>query len=91
MIAPVDVDDVGDADASFSAVDAERRPRRRRDLLKLLAELPDRFRLPIVYVKLEGLSVAEASQRIGHVGVGSEGRRAPRPEGARRLRRTDTR
>ncbi|MFN7572389.1 MAG: sigma-70 family RNA polymerase sigma factor [Betaproteobacteria bacterium] len=37
----------------------------RRDLAKLLAQLPDRHRLPIVYTKLEGLSVEEAAVRCG--------------------------
>ncbi|QNK73099.1 sigma-70 family RNA polymerase sigma factor [Variovorax sp. PAMC28562] len=37
----------------------------RRDLGGLLATLPDRQRLPIVHVKLEGLSVAETSRLIG--------------------------
>jgi RNA polymerase sigma-70 factor, ECF subfamily len=37
----------------------------RRDLAKLLAELPDRQRLPIVHVKVEGLSVAETAQLTG--------------------------
>ncbi len=37
----------------------------RRDLAKLLAQLPDRLRLPIVHMKLEGLSVAEAAKRTG--------------------------
>lgn len=37
----------------------------RRDLTALLDTLPDRHRLPIVHVKIEGLSVAEAAQRIG--------------------------
>lgn len=37
----------------------------RRDVLTLLSELPDRHRLPIVHVKLEGLSVAEAARRTG--------------------------
>ncbi len=37
----------------------------RRDLGKLLARLPDRQRLPIVHVKLEGLSIVEAAQRTG--------------------------
>jgi len=37
----------------------------RRDIAKLLSELPARYRLPIIYVKLEGLSVAEAAQRAG--------------------------
>jgi RNA polymerase sigma-70 factor, ECF subfamily len=37
----------------------------RRDLRVLLQQLPDRQRLPIEYVKIEGLSVAEAAQRTG--------------------------
>jgi RNA polymerase sigma-70 factor (ECF subfamily) len=37
----------------------------RRDLLKLLETLPDRHRLPIVLVKLEGRSVAEAAAATG--------------------------
>lgn len=37
----------------------------RRDLAGLLDTLPDRQRLPIVHVKLEGLSVAETAQRTG--------------------------
>jgi RNA polymerase sigma-70 factor (ECF subfamily) len=37
----------------------------KRDLGKLLAELPDRQRLPIMHVKLEGLSVLEAAQLTG--------------------------
>ena len=37
----------------------------RRDLAVLLDTLPDRHRLPIVHVKLEGLSVAETAQRTG--------------------------
>lgn len=37
----------------------------RRDLAKLLELLPDRQRLPIVFVKVEGLSVAETSARTG--------------------------
>jgi RNA polymerase sigma-70 factor (ECF subfamily) len=37
----------------------------RRDLGKLLDTLPERQRAPIVYVKLEGLSVAEAAKRTG--------------------------
>jgi len=41
------------------AVDAK------KDLNKLLAGLPDRQRLPIVHVKLEGLSVLEAAQLTG--------------------------
>lgn len=37
----------------------------RRDLGKLLDQLPDSQRLPIVLTKLEGLSVSEAAQRTG--------------------------
>lgn len=37
----------------------------KKDLGRLLATLPERQRLPIVRVKLEGLSVAEAAQRTG--------------------------
>jgi RNA polymerase sigma-70 factor, ECF subfamily len=37
----------------------------RRDVGRLLEQLPDRHRLPIVFVKLQGLSVAEAAQRCG--------------------------
>ncbi|GAC1526176.1 MAG: sigma-70 family RNA polymerase sigma factor [Ramlibacter sp.] len=37
----------------------------RRDLAGLLATLPDRHRLPIVHVKLEGRSVAETAQLTG--------------------------
>jgi RNA polymerase sigma-70 factor, ECF subfamily len=37
----------------------------RKDLGQLLATLPDRQRLPIVHVKLEGLSVVEAAQLTG--------------------------
>jgi len=37
----------------------------RRDLGLLLLQLPDKQRLPIQHVKIEGLSVAETSRRIG--------------------------
>ncbi len=37
----------------------------RRDLAALLDTLPDRNRLPIVHVKLHGLSVAEAAEATG--------------------------
>jgi RNA polymerase sigma-70 factor, ECF subfamily len=47
------------AESDTDAADAK------KDLHKLLAELPDRQRLPIVHVKLEGLSVVEAAQRTG--------------------------
>ncbi len=37
----------------------------RRDLGRLLERLPDRQRLPIMHVKLEGLSVAETARATG--------------------------
>ena len=37
----------------------------RRDIAKLLARLPDRQRLPIVHVKLEGRSVVETARLTG--------------------------
>ena len=37
----------------------------RRDVLALLEELPDRHRLPILHVKLAGLSVAETARKTG--------------------------
>jgi RNA polymerase sigma-70 factor (ECF subfamily) len=37
----------------------------RRDLSRLLAALPDRHRLPIVHVKLDGLSIAETARKTG--------------------------
>ena len=36
-----------------------------RDLAALLGRLPERQRLPIVLMKLEGLSVIETAQRTG--------------------------
>ena len=47
------------ADSATDAGDAQ------RDLGGLLDTLPDRQRLPILHVKLEGLSVAETAQRTG--------------------------
>jgi RNA polymerase sigma-70 factor (ECF subfamily) len=47
------------ADSATEASDA------RRDLSGLLDTLPDRHRLPIVHVKLEGLSIAEAAEKTG--------------------------
>jgi RNA polymerase sigma-70 factor (ECF subfamily) len=37
----------------------------RRDLFRLLERLPDRQRLPIIHMKLEGLSVVEAARMTG--------------------------
>jgi RNA polymerase sigma-70 factor, ECF subfamily len=52
------------ATALFSTADGEA-AEARNDLHKLLAQLPDRQRLPIVRTKLEGLSVAEAALATG--------------------------
>lgn len=48
----------------FVAADTESNDAR-RDIAKLLEQLPDRQRLPIVHMKLEGLSVIETAQRTG--------------------------
>jgi len=52
-------------DADFLASSDEEAREARRDLAVLLGQLPDRHRLPIVLMKLEGLSVAEAAKRTG--------------------------
>ncbi len=51
----LEVFSVSDTDASDA----------RKDLKQLLAGLPERQRLPIVHVKLEGLSVLEAAELTG--------------------------
>lgn len=48
----------------FASSDAEAADAR-RDLAKLLARLPDQQRLPIVHMKLEGLSVVETARATG--------------------------
>lgn len=53
-----------DVQELFAATDTEAREAQ-RDLAHLLQALPERQRLPIVHVKLEGLSVAETAQRTG--------------------------
>lgn len=53
-----------DASELFSAGEAEAASAR-IDLAKLLARLPERQRLPIVHMKLEGLSVVETAQATG--------------------------
>ncbi|MFO1298985.1 MAG: sigma-70 family RNA polymerase sigma factor [Burkholderiaceae bacterium] len=57
-------DSLDDADAVFAASDAEA-SEARRDLAKLLQALPERQRLPILHVKIEGLSVLETSRLTG--------------------------
>ena len=62
---PLDGDDGDDgAAADLLAVD-DSAVEARRDVMKLLETLPDRHRLPIVLVKLEGRSVAEAAAATG--------------------------
>jgi RNA polymerase sigma-70 factor (ECF subfamily) len=53
-----------DALEVFSAAEAEAADAR-RDLARLLEALPERQRLPIVYVKVQGLSVVEAARLAG--------------------------
>ena len=53
------------ADDLFAA-SGEEAAQAQRDVEKLLAELPDRHRLPIVHVKLQGLSVRESAQLTGY-------------------------
>lgn len=56
---PLDDDSEIFASSDHEAADA------RRDLAKLLDRLPDQQRLPIMHMKLEGLSVTEAAQATG--------------------------
>jgi RNA polymerase sigma-70 factor (ECF subfamily) len=58
-------DPLDDDAHDFLAGSADEQTDARRDVMTLLSELPDRHRLPIVHVKLEGLSVAEAARRTG--------------------------
>lgn len=58
MVQIDEVDDLADED-KYEAVDTS------RELHRALAALPRHFRLPIEYVKIEGLSIAEAAARIG--------------------------
>ena len=57
-------DPLDDALEIFAASDTEANDAK-KDLHKLLDSLPDRQRLPIVHVKLEGLTVVEAAQLTG--------------------------
>ena len=57
-------DPLGDDRDLFSSADSDA-AEARRDLAKLLDRLPDRQRLPIVHVKLEGRSVAETAALTG--------------------------
>jgi RNA polymerase sigma-70 factor (ECF subfamily) len=57
-------DPLNDASELLAAPDLEP-AQAKRDLGQLLEQLPDRQRLPIVHVKLEGLSVAETARMTG--------------------------
>jgi RNA polymerase sigma-70 factor (ECF subfamily) len=57
-------DPLDDEHELFAACDEEP-AQARRDVGSLLEQLPDKQRLPIVHVKLEGLSVAETAQLTG--------------------------
>ena len=57
-------DPLDDELALFATSDAEAADAR-RDLAKLLERLPERQRLPIQYMKLEGLSVIETARATG--------------------------
>ncbi|CAK16028.1 sigma-70 family RNA polymerase sigma factor [Pseudomonas entomophila] len=57
--------DLLDDDSELFAASDEQPAQASRDLGKLLGQLPDRQRLPIVHVKLEGLSVEETAQITG--------------------------
>lgn len=54
-----------DDEHELVAASDDRAEEARRDLKTLLEQLPERQRLPIVYMKLEGLSVVETAQRTG--------------------------
>ncbi len=55
------LDDVGEL-PSYSNVEAADA---RRDIMKLLNQLPEKQRMPIFHTKLEGLSVEETAARMG--------------------------
>jgi RNA polymerase sigma-70 factor (ECF subfamily) len=52
-------------DSDFLGSSDEEAREAKRDMATLLARLPDRHRLPIQLVKIEGLSVAEAAKQTG--------------------------
>jgi RNA polymerase sigma factor (sigma-70 family) len=60
-----DLHDPLDDDLAVFAASAEEASDARRDLGGLLQTLPERQRLPIVHVKIEGLSVAETASLTG--------------------------
>ncbi|MBI2319032.1 MAG: sigma-70 family RNA polymerase sigma factor [Betaproteobacteria bacterium] len=58
------VDSLDDDMEVLSSADAQA-GEARRDLARLLDELPERQRLPIIQVKIKGLSVVEAARAMG--------------------------
>jgi RNA polymerase sigma-70 factor (ECF subfamily) len=58
-------DPLADDDGELFAVEEGEPAQASRDLGKLLQQLPDKQRLPIVHVKLEGLSVEETASLTG--------------------------
>ncbi|WP_165668609.1 sigma-70 family RNA polymerase sigma factor [Metapseudomonas otitidis] len=58
-------DPLEDSEQILLAVEDSEPAEARRDLGRLLGQLPDRQRLPIVHVKLDGLSVEEAARLTG--------------------------
>jgi RNA polymerase sigma-70 factor (ECF subfamily) len=58
-------DSLDEREELFAAPDDTAAAEASLDLAKLLQQLPERQRLPIQYVKIEGGSVAEAAKRIG--------------------------
>ncbi|CAG9242827.1 sigma-70 family RNA polymerase sigma factor [Paraburkholderia caribensis] len=57
-------DPLDDVPEMFAEPETER-SEARRDLMLLLNDLPDKQRLPILHVKVEGLSVAETAHKTG--------------------------
>jgi RNA polymerase sigma-70 factor (ECF subfamily) len=58
-------DSLDEGEDLFAAPDDAAAAEASLDITKLLRQLPERQRLPIQYVKIEGGSVAEAAKRIG--------------------------
>jgi RNA polymerase sigma-70 factor, ECF subfamily len=57
-------DPLDDVEGFFSRSSVEE-AEARRDIMKLLDQLPERQRLPIIHTKIEGLSMLEASRLTG--------------------------
>ncbi len=73
-------DPLDDALEIFATLGRRTPPMPNVDVGKLLEQLPDRHRLPIVHVKLQGLSVTETAALTGDVGVGGQSMHSPRTE-----------